>query len=83
MQRLRIIDDAKHDKIVERLRAGWTMRVRKLYATVRQGADPGAEAQRFRWLLDRKVINEAEYQDAIGLIRWASAAPDQNQRTLN
>lgn len=83
VQRLRIIDDSKHDRVIERLRAGWAARMRKLYATVRHDGDPAQEAQRFRWLLDRKVIDEAEYENAMSLIRWASAEPDQNERTLN
>lgn len=81
--RLRVIEDAKRDKVLEGLRAGWTARMRKLHATVRNGADPAVESQRFRWLLDRKVINYAEYQNALALIQLASAPLSQESRTLN
>jgi len=75
IQRLRIINDTKHDEVVERLRAGWVARIRRLYATVRLDADQAQEAQRFRWMLDRKVIDETEYKRALTLIASASAPP--------
>ncbi len=83
IEKLRIINDAKLDEIMKRIRAGWVARIRKLYATVRIGADPAQETQRFRWMLDQKVIDAAEFQRALTIIGSATAQPNAGDSKLN
>jgi hypothetical protein len=83
IEKLSIINDAKQDEIMKRLRAGWVARIRKLYAKVRIGADPAQETQCFRWMLDQKVIDEAEFQRALTIIGSAMAQPSAGESKLN
>lgn len=62
---IRIIHDKKHDEVLQRIKSSWIARLRKLHLAVDFARDVKLEAQKFKWLLDHKVISDAEYQDAI------------------
>jgi hypothetical protein len=75
--RIRIIQDKNHDRILERIRSGRIARLRKLHLAVDFDNDPAAEVKKFRRLLDQGIIDDTEYLRAIGQLeaRMHSSAP--------
>ena len=87
--RIRVIQDKNLDRILERIKSGRIARLRKLHLAVNTVNNPTAEANKFRWLLDQGVIDDAEYRRAISQIEALvqNSAPTQIRpepgRTLN
>jgi hypothetical protein len=75
VNRIRIIKDKQHDRILERIKAARIARIRRLHLAVNPAANPAEEAKKFKWLLDRGIIDEAEYRTAMGQL-----APDSERQ---
>ncbi len=57
-----VIRDAQHDRILEELLARRVDQLKRSYAFVDHDNDPANELRKFQWLLDNRVIDEAEFE---------------------
>lgn len=64
--KIRVIVDGKdHDMIVSEMKARWLRRMKALYGAIDFSADPGKEIAKFKWLRERSIVTEPEYQEAV------------------
>ena len=63
-----IRDDHRGQEVLDELVARWRERLRSLYACVDPHNDAEREAAKFGWLREIEIIDEAEYQAALGEI---------------
>jgi len=75
VNRVRIIRDKNHDRILQRIKTARIARIRRLHLAVNPAAHPADEAKKFRWLWDHGIIDEAEYRAAMGQL-----APEADRR---
>ena len=68
MGRIFVIRDGRHDEVMNELDRRRTAQWRQWYAEVDLDNDPDSEMDKFDWLRERKVITEAEYQEAMNTI---------------
>lgn len=68
MGRIFVIRDGRHDEVMNELGRRRTAQWRQWYAEVDLDNDPDSEMDKFDWLRERKVITEAEYQEAMNTI---------------
>lgn len=61
-------DDERGQEVMDELMPRWRHRLRSLYASVDPDNDPQREAAKFSWLREYEIIDEAEYQAALGEI---------------
>jgi hypothetical protein len=75
-------DEARGQVVVDELETRWRARLRSLYAHVDPANEPEREAAKFDWLRGNEIIDEAEYQAALGEIELHCSASG-TQRSLN
>ncbi|HEX8239382.1 MAG TPA: hypothetical protein VF574_06555 [Allosphingosinicella sp.] len=61
-------EDEQGQEVMDELVLRWRERIRSLYASVDPHNDPEREAAKFGWLREKEIIDEAEYQAALGEI---------------
>ena len=61
-------DEAWGQEVMNELESRWRARLRSLYASVDANNEAEREAAKFAWLRENEVIDEAEYQAALGEI---------------
>ncbi len=83
---LSIISDAHHDAIMAEIERRWRERLRTHYATADLSGDPEKEAARLKWLKERDVISDAEFQEQIRrlqAVRALSQAQREGEASIN
>ncbi|HEX8261270.1 MAG TPA: hypothetical protein VF547_00180 [Allosphingosinicella sp.] len=66
-------DDDRGQEVLDELVLRWRERLRSLYASVDPDNDAEREAAKFGWLRENGIIEEAEYQAALGEIELLCA----------
>lgn len=61
-------DDALGQKVLDELESRWRARLRSLHAVIDPDNDAQREAAKFQWLRENELVDEAEYQAALGEI---------------
>lgn len=61
-------DDTRGQEVLNELDLKWRARLRSLYASVDPDNEAEREAAKFKWLRENDIIDEAEYQAALGEI---------------
>jgi hypothetical protein len=72
---LRVMEGAQHDDIVAELKTRWRDRLRRMHLAVNHTNDPKSEAAKFKWLKEREVISDGEYDAALAELHDADHHP--------
>jgi hypothetical protein len=72
---LSIIKDDRRDQVVAELRKRSHDRLRALYGTANLAGNPEQEAGRLKWLKDRDVISDREYEEQMSRLRSLQHTP--------
>jgi len=76
---IRVLHDEKYDMIVDEICKGWKRRVRKLYYDASSELPPANQLHRLKWLLEKQVIDEQEYQDSVTKISGLNDRSDRDE----
>ena len=66
--RIFVIQDKKHDLILDKIAFGRKSQWREWYGAVNIDADPGSEIKKFKWLLEREAITPSEFSQRVSEI---------------
>ncbi len=80
---IRIIKDKDHDAVLGELTARWRARIRFLHGTPNLSNDPAREAAKFKFMKEKSVITDDEYDAAMKVLRLAANADEPARQSLH